>query len=199
MSYHSHMSSRTRQTAEQRREAVLAAALDAFARGGLHGTSTEEIAQAAGISQPYLFRLFGTKKKLFLATIERCMADTLELFRQAAGERRGEEALDAMGQAYLAMVTTDRTRLLAQMEGYAACDDPDVRDAMRAGYGKLHLFVETISGADEATVARWFAGGMLLNVVAAMDLWGSHEPWARRLLEGSIGADALAAASAEGS
>jgi AcrR family transcriptional regulator len=193
------MSSRTRQTAEQRREAVLAAALDAFARGGLHGTSTEEIAQAAGISQPYLFRLFGTKKKLFLATIERCMADTLELFRQAAGERRGEEALDAMGQAYLAMVTTDRTRLLAQMEGYAACDDPDVRDAMRAGYGKLHLFVETISGADEATVARWFAGGMLLNVVAAMDLWGSHEPWARRLLEGCIGADALAAASAEGS
>jgi len=193
------MSSTTRQTAEQRREAVLAAALHAFARGGLHGTSTEEIAQAAGISQPYLFRLFGTKKKLFLATIERCMADTLELFRQAAGERRGEEALDAMGQAYLAMVTTDRTRLLAQMEGYAACDDPDVRDAMRAGYGKLHLFVETVSGADEATVARWFAGGMLLNVVAAMDLWGSHEPWARRLLEGCIGADALAAASAEGS
>jgi AcrR family transcriptional regulator len=199
VSYHSHMSSTTRQTAEQRREAVLAAALDAFARGGLHGTSTEEIAQAAGISQPYLFRLFGTKKKLFLATIERCMADTLELFRQAAGERRGEEALDAMGQAYLAMVTTDRTRLLAQMEGYAACDDPDVRDAMRAGYGKLHLFVETVSGADEATVARWFAGGMLLNVVAAMDLWGSHEPWARRLLEGCIGADALAAASGEGS
>ena len=193
------MGSGTRQTADQRREAVLVAALDAFARGGLHGTSTEEIAEAAGISQPYLFRLFGTKKKLFLATIERCMADTLELFRRAAGEQRGQEALDAMGKAYFGMVTTDRTRLLAQMEGYAACDDPDVRDAMRAGYGKLHLFVETVSGADEAAVARWFAGGMLLNVVAAMDLWGSHEPWARRLLEGSIGADAFAAATAEAS
>ena len=142
------MTSTTRQTAEQRREAVLVAALDAFARGGLHGTSTEDIAEAAGISQAYLFRLFGTKKKLFLATIERCMADTLELFRQAAGEQRGQEALDAMGKAYFGMVTTDRTRLLAQMEGYAACDDPDVRDAMRAGYGKLHLFVETVSGAD---------------------------------------------------
>ncbi len=191
------MSSTTRQTAEQRREAVLAAALDAFARGGLHGTSTEEIAAAAGISQPYLFRLFGTKKKLFLATIDRCMADTLELFRQAAGERRGQEALDAMGKAYLALVTTDRTRLLAQMEGYAACDDPDVRDAMRAGYGKLHLFVETVSGLDESAVARWFAGGMLLNVVAAMDLWGSHEPWARRLLAGAIGPEALQAAARE--
>ena len=185
------MTSSTRQTAEQRREAVLAAALDAFARGGLHGTSTEEIAAAAGISQPYLFRLFGTKKKLFLATIDRCMADTLELFRQAAGERRGQEALEAMGKAYLGMVTTDRTRLLAQMAGYAACDDADVRDAMRAGYGKLHLFVETVSGLDESAVTHWFAGGMLLNVVAAMDLWGSNEPWARRLLGGAIGAESL--------
>ena len=187
----------TRQSAEQRREAVLAAALGAFARGGLHGTSTEEIAAAAGISQPYLFRLFGTKKKLFLATIERCMAETLELFREAAGERRGHEALDAMGKAYLAMVTTDRTRLLAQMEGYAACDDSEVRDAMRAGYGKLHLFVETVSGLDEAAVARWFAGGMLLNVVAAMDLWGSSEPWARRLLEGAVGPEAFQVAVGE--
>ena len=189
------MMSMTRQTAQERREAVLAAALEAFARGGLHGTSTEEIAGAAGISQPYLFRLFGTKKKLFVATIERCMADTLELFRQAAGERRGEEALEAMGKAYFAMVKTDRTRLLAQMEGYAACDDPDVRDAMRAGYGKLHLFVETVSGLDETAVASWFAHGMLLNVAAAMDLWGSREPWARRLLEGCIGADEFAAAT----
>ncbi|HEX6724903.1 MAG TPA: TetR/AcrR family transcriptional regulator [Gaiella sp.] len=175
-----------RQTAEERREAVLAAALDAFARGGLHGTSTEAIAEAAGISQPYLFRLFGTKKRLFIATVERCMADTLELFREAAGDLRGQEALDAMAIAYVTMVTGDRTRLLAQLEGYAACDDPDVREAMRAGYGKLHLFVETVSGADAATVATWFAHGMLLNVVAAMDLWDAREPWARRLVEGVV-------------
>jgi AcrR family transcriptional regulator len=187
------MTTGPRQTAEERREAVLAAAFEAFARGGLHGTSTEEIAMAAGISQPYLFRLFGTKKKLFLATVDRCMADTLELFRQAAGELRGQEALDAMRDAYVTMLTRDRTRLLAQMEGYAACDDPDVRDAMRAGYGKLHLFVETVSGLDEEAVARWFAYGMLLNVAAAMDLLGSREPWARRLLEGVIGPEPLAA------
>jgi AcrR family transcriptional regulator len=186
------MSSTTRQTAAERREAVLAAALDAFARGGLHGTSTEEIAKAAGISQPYLFRLFGTKKKLFLATIERCMADTLELFREAAGELRGEDALEAMGAAYAAMVTEDRTRLLAQLQAYAACDDPDVRDAMRAGFGSLHLFVETVSGLDSEAVTRWFGAGMLLNVLAAMDIWGSREPWTTRLLEGLLGPEKLA-------
>ena len=166
---------------------MLAAAQVAFARGGLHGTSTEDIAQAAGISQPYLFRLFGTKKKLFVATVERCMADTLELFRAAAGDRRGEEALEAMGQAYVAMVTGDRTRLLTQLQAYAACDDPEVREAIRSGFGSLHLFVETVSGLDAERVAQWFAKGMLLNVVAAMDLWGSREPWATRLLEGSLG------------
>ena len=187
------MSTTTRQTAEERREAVLAAALVAFAQGGLHGTSTEDIARAAGISQPYLFRLFGTKKKLFVATVERCMADTLELFRAAAGDLRGEEALEAMGAAYAAMVTEDRTRLLAQLQAYAACDDPAVREAMRAGFGSLHLFVETVSGLDPEAVSRWFGAGMLLNVLAAMDIWGSREPWATRLLEGLLGPEKLAA------
>jgi AcrR family transcriptional regulator len=187
------MSTTTRQTAEERREAVLAAALVAFAQGGLHGTSTEDIARAAGISQPYLFRLFGTKKKLFVATVERCMADTLELFRAAAGDLRGEEALEAMGAAYAAMVTEDRTRLLAQLQAYAACDDPEVREAMRAGFGSLHLFVETVSGLDPEAVSRWFGAGMLLNVLAAMDIWGSREPWATRLLEGLLGPEKLAA------
>jgi AcrR family transcriptional regulator len=187
------MSTTTRQTAEERREAVLKAALVAFAQGGLHGTSTEDIARAAGISQPYLFRLFGTKKKLFVATVERCMADTLELFRAAAGDLRGEEALEAMGAAYAAMVTGDRTRLLAQLQAYAACDDPAVREAMRAGFGSLHLFVETVSGLDPEAVSRWFGAGMLLNVLAAMDLWGSREPWAARLLDGLLGPEKLAA------
>ena len=186
------MSSTTRRTAAERREEVLAAALEAFAHGGLHGTSTEDIARAAGISQPYLFRLFGTKKNLFVATVERCMADTLELFREAAGELRGEDALEAMGAAYAAMVTEDRTRLLAQLQAYAACDDPDVRDAMRAGFGSLHLFVETVSGLDSEAVTRWFGAGMLLNVLAAMDIWGSREPWATRLLEGLFGPEKLA-------
>jgi hypothetical protein len=120
------------------------------------------------------------------------MEDALELFRSAAGERRGEEALEAMGRAYAEMVFDDRVRLLTQMQAYAACDDPEVRDTMRTGFGKLHLFVETVSGLPMDEVSQWFARGMLLNVVAAMDLPDAREPWARRLLEGAIGDDALA-------
>jgi hypothetical protein len=91
-----------------------------------------------------------------------------------------------MGQAYGAMVTGDRTRLLAQLQAYAACDDLEVREAVRSGFGSLHLFVETVSGLEPQAVAQWFAKGMLLNVIAAMDLFGSREPWATRLLEGSL-------------
>src|SRR6478736_2456644 len=89
-----------RQTAAERRDAILDAALIEFAERGLHGTSTERIAKRAGISQPYVFRLFGTKKELFVATVERCMEQTLAMFRTAAGGKSGEAALDAIAAAY---------------------------------------------------------------------------------------------------
>ena len=53
---------------------MLEAAREVFAEHGLSGASTDEIARKAGISQPYLFRLFHTKKELFIASIERCFA-----------------------------------------------------------------------------------------------------------------------------
>jgi AcrR family transcriptional regulator len=181
-----------RQTADERREAVLKAAMTAFAHRGLYGTSTDEIAAAAGISQPYLFRLFGTKKELFLAAVDRCMDSTVELFRTAAGDLHGEEALQAMGDAYVEMVKTDRDRLLLQMQAHAACGDPDVREAMRRGYGNLYRYVEAVSGLPQDAVSHWFATGKLLNVIAAMDLWNARDPWAQRLIEGCIGAEHLA-------
>src|SRR5919204_5164932 len=117
------MTTATRQSAEERREAVLDAAQAEFAARGLHAASTEEIARAAGISQPYVFRLFGTKQELFKAVVVRCFRETLELFQRAAEGKRGEEALDAMGGAYVNELLPDRTRLRAQMQAYAACDD----------------------------------------------------------------------------
>lgn len=178
-----------RQTAAERREAVLEAARGCFARGGLHGTSTDDIAKAAGISQPYLFRLFGTKKELFIASVERCFDDTVELFRQAAGELRGADALDAMGLAYVGMVTNDRNRLMNQLHAYAACDDPDVRDAVRHGYASLFRYVEAVAGLEPEIISRWFATGKLLNVVAALGLLDSREPWAQRLVAGCVGSE----------
>jgi AcrR family transcriptional regulator len=169
-----------RLSAEERREAVLEAARDEFASAGFHGTSTETIAVKAGISQPYLFRLFGTKKELFLASVRRCFRETLETFQRAAEGKRGQEALDAMGEAYRALLA-DRSRLLLQMQAHAACDDPDVREAVQQGFGDVYTWIERVSGESDEQLTRFFAFGMLLNVVAAMDLLDSDEGWAKRL------------------
>jgi AcrR family transcriptional regulator len=182
------MATSTRQTAEARREAVLEAARVEFARHGLHGASTDAIARRAGISQPYLFRLFGSKKELFLAVIEMCFAQTLELFRTAASGTSGKDALTAIGAAYGDMIQNDRTMLQGQLQSYAASvEDEEVREVTARGYGRLVDYVETVSGADRRTIATFFATGMLVNVLAAIDQsFGadSSYPWIARLAEG---------------
>ena len=177
--------SSTRLSAAERRDDVLDAALVEFAERGLVGTSTEDIARRAGISQPYLFRLFGTKKVLFTATVTRCFRETLEMFQRAAEGKRGEEALHAMGEAYVAeLVTGDRVRLRAQLQAYAACDDPDIQAVVRNGYGDLVAYAQRVSGLPAQEISRFFATGMLLNVLASMQVMTDPEPWAQQLLEG---------------
>jgi AcrR family transcriptional regulator len=173
-----------RHTAEERRDDVLDAALVAFAAAGYEGTSTDDIARAAGISQPYLFRLFGTKKELFKASVTRCFRRTLDAFQDAAEGLRGEEALQAIGTRYREQLLEDRTYLRAQMQSYAACDDPEICQVVRDGFGDLVAYVERVSGLPPERVTAFFAQGMLINVMSAMGLKDSDEPWARRLLEG---------------
>jgi AcrR family transcriptional regulator len=173
-----------RKSAEERRGEILEAALVEFAAHGLYGGSTEAIARAVGISQPYVFRLFGTKKELFTATIERCMRGTLEMMQSAAAGLKGEEALHAIGEAYAERLATDPTYLHSQMQAYAACDDPAIRTVVRNGYRELVDYVERVSGLPPERVSHFFAKGMLLNVIASMDLLGADEGWAQRLIEG---------------
>jgi AcrR family transcriptional regulator len=180
-----------RQTAEQRREAVLDAARVEFARHGLHGASTETIARVAGISQPYLFKLFGSKKELFLAVNDACFARTLDVFRQAASGKSGAQVLQAIGNAYIGLIESDRLMLQGQLQSYAASvEDDDVRESTSRGYGRLVDYVETVSGGDRQAISRFFATGMLLNVLAALQypLGGdSRHTWVARLAEGCKG------------
>src|SRR3954470_18048909 len=174
----------TRKSATERRDEILDAARVEFAAHGLGGGSTETIAKAVGISQPYVFRLFGTKKQLFMATVERCLRGTLELFHTASAGLAGEDVLRAIGEAYTERLASDPTYLHAQMQAYAACDDPAIRTVVRNGYRELVDYVERVSGLPPERVARFFAKGMLLNVIASMDLLGADEGWAQRLIEG---------------
>jgi len=173
-----------RLSAAERKDDVLDAAMIEFAERGFEGTSTEDIARRAGISQPYLFRLFGTKKELFIATVSRCFRETLEMFQRAAEGKRGEEALHAIGQAYVEQLESDRTWLRAQMQAYAASDDPDIRAVVRGGYGDLVAYVRRVSDADWPTIWHFFATGMLLNVLASMHVHDDPDPWMQELFSG---------------
>jgi AcrR family transcriptional regulator len=174
---------RTLSTADERRESILEAAGHVFAARGLHGTPTMEIAKAAGISQAYLFRLFPTKNELFVALVQRCNDRIYETFvaAAAAANEAGEDALQAMGRAYIGLLS-DRELLLGQLHAHAACDDPEVREQMRRGFARLVELVERESDADAEQIRAFFAHGMLLNTLAAMRADESDAHWAEVLL-----------------
>jgi AcrR family transcriptional regulator len=158
-----------RMSADERRHAVLAVALHEFAIGGLAGTSTDVIAERAGISQPYLFRLFGSKRELFLATVNLAFDRVLAGFKKATAGLAGNDALMAMGIAYGDLIA-DRDLLLTQLHAYAACADLDVRAVVRGRYAELVDFIVEASGVDEDELRKFVAFGMLWNVVAALGI-----------------------------
>ena len=160
---------KTRKSAEERREEIVAAAFEHFAQSGYNGASTDAIARDAGISQPYLFRLFRTKRELFLACQQRSGERIRETFVRAAEGLPQEERLKAMGHAYVGLLD-DRMALLFQMQSYAACSDPEIQAHVREGYGNLVQLVQELSGAEPHEVWQFFSFGMLLNVIASLNL-----------------------------
>jgi AcrR family transcriptional regulator len=169
-----------RMNADDRRDQVIDAALIEFAESGLAGTSTEAIAVRAGISQPYLFKMFGTKRDLFIAASGRCFDNVTDRFAEVAEGLAGEDALSAMGESYQGLLA-DRANLMGQLQMYAACNDPEVRECARAGFRRLYLFVERVSGAPPEELVMFFAMGMLCNFSAALQLGEIDEPWAQIL------------------
>jgi AcrR family transcriptional regulator len=171
-------------TAEDRREAVLHAAAQVFAQRGIHGTPTSAVAAKAGISHAYLFRLFPTKDALAIALVQRCHERILRTFAEAGARAKaaGGDVLEAMGEAYIELLQ-DRELLLLQLHSHAAAPSvPEIREATRDGFRRLVELVQRESGLADEDVRRFFAEGMLLNVLAAIGADEVDAPWARLLL-----------------
>ncbi|MGH3144433.1 MAG: TetR/AcrR family transcriptional regulator [Rubrobacter sp.] len=157
-----------RKTAEERREAVLRAAMAEFAARGLHGASTERVAREAGIAHSYVFKLFGTKKDLFLASTERVYDRILGLFRE--GVRRHPEApIWGMGDSFRELLE-QREELLVVVHGFAAAGDPEIGGVVRERSADLYRYASDASGAEAARLQAFWSYGMMLIVAAAIDL-----------------------------
>ncbi|WTW96911.1 TetR/AcrR family transcriptional regulator [Streptomycetaceae bacterium NBC_01309] len=159
-----------RMSADERRSAVIRAALAEFAKGGFHGTSTSTIANQVGVSQPYLFRLFDDKKSLFLATVEYGFQRVEQTFSGVTQGLRGPEAIHAMAHAYQDLLDEDSDLLRIQLQAYVAAHDSELRPHIRKFWDSLDSLVREITGSDAEVMTTFFARGMLCNVIAAIDL-----------------------------
>ena len=146
---------------------------------GLYGTSTMDVAAAAGISQAYLFRLFPTKTELFVAVLGRSFQRIQDTMAEAAARARadGRPVRDAMAEAYTDLLR-DPEVLLTQLQGQAAATEPTVREALRHGFRMLYEMVEREWPTSPSETQAFFAHGMLCNVIAAMQIEGLDERWA---------------------
>lgn len=172
-----------RMSAEERRESVIRAAVIEFAERGYNGTSTQAIAARVGVSQPYLFRLFPSKRALFEAAVRRCVHDVkATLIGAVEGLEDPEARAAAMGDAYLELLA-DRSLLLMQMQMYVstaameAQGEAEVGEAVRALWLDLWDSVQEASGMSTEKVTEFFAHGMLINTLLAMGFPRDHRIW----------------------
>ncbi len=174
-----------RKTAEQRRVDILEAALTEFADAGFDGASTERIARRAGISQPYLFRLFGTKKQLFITAVDLCFSDVVRQLRQACAGATGTAASDAARAVYREWLRSDPRRLRAQVQAVAGCADAEIRATTRAGFARLVELLDDGFGLGAHQATDLVGQVMVMNMLAMMELPDPGEPWAEGLVPGS--------------
>ncbi|UOE43605.1 TetR/AcrR family transcriptional regulator [Agromyces larvae] len=163
------MSTRTdRIPATERRELILEAATRVFGELGYSGATTDRVARAAGISQPYVVRMFGTKEQLFVEVLERTCDRIIGAFDEALAADDGREIQARLGEAYVSLVETDRGILLALMQGFILGHDTGIGPVARRGFMRIYDRLRVVLDPDEAM--RFMAQGMLINTLIASGL-----------------------------
>ena len=160
--------------ATQRREQILAAASQVFGERGYSGATTDQVAHAAGISQPYVVRMFGTKENLFLEVLERALNKVKTAFRAVLAEPRppGDDAdllSQRLGATYVDLIE-DRGILLSLMQAFITGHDPVIGAKARAGFLQIYRILRDEAGFEPDVIREFLADGMLFNTLLAIRL-----------------------------
>lgn len=162
----------TRMKAADRRELILAAATAVFGAKTYVGTTTDEVARAAGVSQPYVVRLFGTKEKLFIAVIERAYGRLIDEFRRALpGDADGRA--ERMGRAYTGLLA-ERGMLPVIANSTALGGEAEIGKVARAGFSDIWRFIRDEAGFSAEQTREFMATGMLINAIVGLRLTGDY-------------------------
>src|SRR6185436_3817544 len=174
---------RTRLTAEQRQHQLVEAAVTAFSLGGYAGTTTDQVARLAGVSQPYVIRIFRTKQELFIAAVNRAGDRIEQRFRAAAAET---PTLAGLGEAYEDLLA-ERELITLLLHGFTASADPAIGTPVRDCFGRLYEVVRELTGVSAEEARDFFAVGMLLTCLGAMRVIGPdpvpRDAWMADLLD----------------
>lgn len=175
-----------RMRAEDRRELVITAAMAVFGERGYVGATTDAVARAAGVSQPYVVRMFGTKEALFLAVLAHALERLLDTFRAVIADGPGApgELHQRIGRAY-ADLLTDRGLLLSLMHGFVSGADPVIGKAARRGFLDVYRLLRHDAGFSAQEASDFLAGGMLLNTLIGIRMADDYDvdPDAKELID----------------
>jgi AcrR family transcriptional regulator len=173
----------SRMKADDRRELILAAATGVFGDYGYVGTTTDQVARAAGVSQPYVVRLFGTKEKLFVAVLERALAKLFAAFRGALVAPSDEPVARRMGLAYLGLLA-EHGLLLSLSHSFLLGSDPVIGSTARRGFLEVYAFLREEVGFSPDECQQFLAAGMLSNTMIGLRMTDQYDidPQAREVL-----------------
>lgn len=176
---------RTRLTSAERSDQIIDAAVTAFSLGGYAGTTTDQVARLAGVTQPYVIRIFRTKQDLFIAAVGRVCDRIEEIWRSVP-----DPSLPDLGRAYEALLA-DRQMVTLLLHGFTASADPAIGEPVRRGFGQLYDTVRELTGCTIDEARDFFGAGMLLTCMGAMRVVGPDPvdptPWMRDLISSLVG------------
>jgi AcrR family transcriptional regulator len=161
----------------------------AFAHGGYQGTTTDDIARLAGVSQPYVVRLLGSKQALFIAAHVHVIERITAAFRAAVAEREPQmPPLDALRGAYLELIA-DRDLLRVMQHGFAAGADPAFGPVVRASLIGVYSLIRDLTSATVEEARDFMATGILINTLVCVELpeHGDESHAAAELLRSTLG------------
>ena len=128
--------------AEQRKRLIIESARQVFASQGYARVGTADLAKAAGISEPALYRHFAGKKELFLETIRSTRPRLLDIWEEISVDYEDPiDTLRAIGAYYYDHLESHAANMKLQWRALSEADDPEIREALRANFESFVGFV----------------------------------------------------------
>ena len=189
--------------AEKRKRQIIESARAVFASQSYAKVGTADLAKAAGISEPALYRHFAGKKELFVATLRATAPRLLKVWEEISVDYEDPiETLWAIGVYYYDHLDSHSANMKLQFRALSEADDPEIRDALRESFdGFVEFVADTLEegkargivrrDVDSRMVAWQFLGiGLTLDVMHILGLRGEMDR-ARAAMWGRVYLDAV--------